>query len=632
MLDQSRIARLCSLVILLSLATAAWSDTMTGVSSKASQGSNDSVLWSQLGADGTAISASVNATSGAGVAVHIGFAGPNSLASAVCAASPTCSWSGTGFTAGARIIWTSNAVAGGNGPVTLSFGKSVSGAGALIQADEPGQFVAQIQAFNGSTLLGSFSVTSASGNEVYIGILDQTGPSITSVTFSLTACGSADANCILSDFGLDTVFLNVPSGSAPAVTLTPTSLGFGDIAVGVTSAVKTVTLKKTGSAALTITKIAITGTNSADFLETATTCGASLAASATCTISVDFKPAATGARSAAISITDNASGSPQQAPLSGTGTTAKFTPPSLGFGDMAIGVASPARTITLTNIGTTTMTITAIAITGTNASDFAQTHTCGASLAAAASCTFSVTFKPSATGTRTASLSVADSAAGSPQLVPLSGIGTTLKFSPPSLSFGAVATGVTSAARTITLTNIGTTTLTITAIAITGANASDFAQTHTCGASLAVGANCTFSVTFKPSATGTRSASLSVTDNAVGSPQLVPLSGVGTTAKLAPSSLSFGSVTVGTTSAAKTVTLTNIGTTALTISAIAITGTNAGDFLQTHTCGASLAAGASCTISVKFKPTAKGARSAAVSVTDNAAGSPQKVPLSGTGA
>ena len=529
MLDRSQLSLRCGLVVLLFVATAAWSDTMTGVSSKASQGSNDSVLWSQLGADGTALAASINATSGTGVVVNVGLAGPNSLASAVCAASPTCSWAGTGFAAGDRIIWTSDAAAGGNGPVTLTFGKSLSGAGTLIQADEPGQFVARIQAFNGSTLLGSFSVTSnASGSAVYIGIVDQTGPNITSVTFSLTACGSADANCVLSDFGLDTVFLNVPSGSAPAATLTPTSLGFGDVAVGVTSAVKTVTVKNTGSAALTITKIAITGTNSADFVETATTCGASLAVSATCTISVAFKPSATGARSAAISITDNASGSPQQVPLSGTGTTAKFAPASVGFGSVATGVTSTAKIVTLTNVGTTTLTITAIAITGTNASDFAQTHTCGASLAAGASCTFSVTFKPSATGTRSASLSVTDNAVGSPQLVSLSGVGTTAKLAPASLSFGSVKVGTTSAAKSITLTNIGTTALTITAIAITGTNSGDFLQTHTCGASLAAGASCTISVQFKPTATGARSAAVSVTDNGAGSPQKVTLSGTGT--------------------------------------------------------------------------------------------------------
>jgi len=191
MLDRDQVIRLCGLVVLLSLATTAWSDTMTGVSSKASQGSNDSVLWSQLGADATVLAASVKATSGTGVAVNVAFAGANSLASAVCAAARTCSWSGTGFAAGDRIIWTADAAASGTGPVSLSFGTSVSGAGALIQADEPGQFTAQIQAFNGSTLLGSFSVTSnATGDAVYVGILDQTGANITSVTFSLTACGS----------------------------------------------------------------------------------------------------------------------------------------------------------------------------------------------------------------------------------------------------------------------------------------------------------------------------------------------------------------------------------------------------------------------------------------------------------
>jgi hypothetical protein len=527
MLDRTQLIRLCGLVVLLSLATTAWSDTMTGVSSKASQGSNDSVLWSQLGADATVLAASVKATSGAGVAVNVAFAGANSLASAVCAAAPTCSWSGTGFAAGDRIIWTADAAAGGTGPVTMSFGTSVSGAGALIQADEPGQFTAQIQAFNGSTLLGSFSATSnATGDAVYVGILDQTGANITSVTFSLTACGSADANCVLSDFGLDTVFLNVGSGSGTTVTLSPTSLNFGTVALGITSSAQKVTLKNSGSAALAISSIAITGTNSAEFVKTATTCGASLAVKATCTISVDFKPGATGARSAAISITDNGSGSPQQVPLSGTGTTAKFTPASLSFGDVAIGV-SASQTVTLTNIGTTALSITAIAITGTNAADFAQTHTCSASLAAGAKCTFSITFTPSVIGTRSASLSVTDSTAGSPQLIPLTGVGTTAKLAPASLNFGSVAVGTTSAAKIITLTNIGTTAFNITGIAITGAAAGDFLQTHTCGASLGVGASCTISVQFKPTVTGNRSAAVRVTDNAAGSPQQVPVSGKG---------------------------------------------------------------------------------------------------------
>lgn len=120
----------------------------------------------------------------------------------------------------------------------------------------------------------------------------------------------------------------------------------------------------------------------------------------------------------------------------------------------------------------------------------------------------------------------------------------------------------------------------------------------------------------------------------LGTPQKVALSGaaiLGPNATLSPTSLTFSTQAIGTTSAAKTVTLKNTGTTSLTISSIAITGTNAGDFAQTHTCGSSLAAGATCTISATFRPTAIGTRRAAVSITDNAPGSPQKAALSGTG-
>ena len=134
-------------------------------------------------------------------------------------------------------------------------------------------------------------------------------------------------------------------------------------------------------------------------------------------------------------------------------------------------------------------------------------------------------------------------------------------------------------------------------------------------------------------------ASVTITDNASGSPQSVPLSGSGTTASapvvsLSPTSLSFGNQQVKTTSAARTVTLTNSGNAALTIHSIGLSGPNSGDFHQQHTCPSSsstLAAGASCTISVTFTPTADGSRSANLAITDNASGSPQSVALSGTG-
>jgi len=433
---------------------------------------------------------------------------------------------------------------------------------------------------SGITCPGTCTANFISGTLVTLTETPAAGSSFAGWSGACTGTGS----CAVTMSSSKAVTATFNLGSGPLVSLSPASLSFGTVAIGTTSAGKTVTVKNTGTASLTITAITITGTNAADFAQTHT-CGSSLAAGASCTISVTFKPTATGTRSAAVSVTDNASGSPQQVPLSGTGTAAKLSPTSLNFGTQAIGVTSAAKTVTLTNAGTTSLTITAIAITGTNPADFAQTHTCGSSLAAAASCTISITFKPTASGSRSAALSVTDNAAGSPQTVPLSGLGTTAKLSPTSLSFGTVATGVTSAAKTVTLTNVGATSLTITSIAITGTNPGDFLQTHTCGSSLAASASCTINVTFKPTASGTRSAALSVTDNASGSPQTVSLSGTGTTAKLSPTSLNFGTVSVGVTSSAKTVTLTNVGTTSLTITTIAITGTNAVDYAQTHTCG-----------------------------------------------
>src|ERR1039457_2701118 len=126
---------------------------------------------------------------------------------------------------------------------------------------------------------------------------------------------------------------------------------------------------------------------------------------------------------------------------------------------------------------------------------------------------------------------------------------------------------------------------------------------------------------------------LAITDNATGSPQSVSLSGTGisTGANVSPSNLLFGNQSVGTSSTAQTVTLTNSGNSALSISSVAVLGVNASDFAQSNNCGSSLAAGASCAISLTFTPSAASSRTAALAITDNATGSPQSVSLSGTG-
>jgi hypothetical protein len=221
--------------------------------------------------------------------------------------------------------------------------------------------------------------------------------------------------------------------------------------------------------------------------------------------------------------------------------------------------------------------------------------------------------------------------------VTITGGAAVVDLSATSLAFGDQATGTTSAAKTVTLTNGGTGTVTLTSIALSAGETDDFTLSKTCGTSLAAKASCTVSIAFKPVSAGNKSATLSITDNATGSPQKVALTGTGTsgspsaTVTVSATTLTFHNQAAGTASSAQTVTVTNGGTAAVTLTSIAVTGGESDDFLSTTTCGASLAAKASCTVSVTFKPVSPGAKSASLSIADNASGSPQKVALSGTG-
>jgi len=189
---------------------------MLSVKSLAAQSANDSVNWSQLGADATALGSSFNVTSDAGLSVAATLSGSGSLVSVACPASP-CSWNGTGFNADDSLVWTSGPGKGGNGPLNLNMGSPVSGIGAFIEADGPSQFTAQIQVFNGATSLGSFPVTSnTNGDATYVGVIDQTGANISSAIFSITSC-----NGVCSDFAIDTVKLNRAAVASP----TPTATG-----------------------------------------------------------------------------------------------------------------------------------------------------------------------------------------------------------------------------------------------------------------------------------------------------------------------------------------------------------------------------------------------------------------------
>jgi subtilase family serine protease len=201
---------------------------------------------------------------------------------------------------------------------------------------------------------------------------------------------------------------------------------------------------------------------------------------------------------------------------------------------------------------------------------------------------------------------------------------------PDGVSFAATAVGSASAAETIDVKNTGAVAVALTSdrIALTGAAAASFTKTTTCGSSLAVGARCTISITFKPKAAGPLTAELSIADNAADSPQGVSLYGTGAaTLTVAPTSITFAATPVDTASAAKTVTMKNTGKVAASIEY----GLTAGPFYGITTCGSSLAIGASCTFTLWFEPTAAGSFAATLVVVDDAIGSPQKVSLSGTG-
>jgi hypothetical protein len=426
-------------------------------------------------------------------------------------------------------------------------------------------------------------------------------------------------------FAHQAFFVSQPAPTV-TVTVTPTTLTFGSQLLGTSSASQGVTVKNTSTLSTTLSVGAATG----DFAESGTTCGSSLGAGASCTFNVTFTPTATGTRTGSISITDQATNSPQSVSLTGTGFSVIVapTPSSLTFTSQTVGTTSASQPVSVKNTGTGTTTLSI----GTPTGDFAQTNTCSSTLAAGASCTVNVTFTPTATGTRTGSFLITDQASNSPQTVSLTGTGSsgtvTITVTPAMETFAAQALNTTSASKAVTVKNTGTASTTISIAPATG----DFAQTNGCGSLLGAAASCTINVTFTPTAIGTRTGSIMITDQASNSPQSVSLTGTGVAqVTLSPTTLAFGNEAVGSTTAAKIVTMTNNLST--TLSGISFSaGTNYSAVAGTTTpCGATLASKAHCTISVTFSPTTTGSLPGTLTVMDSANNSPQMATLSGTG-
>jgi Glycosyl hydrolases family 39 len=455
-----------------------------------------------------------------------------------------------------------------------------------------------------------------------------------SVTYRPTAAGSsASAITVTDTSGTVTASTQLYLfGSTPSVTLSPASKDFGSVQVGASSANQSFTLLNNYAQAITISSIA-TGLTDYSATSNCPMSPSTLASASSCTIQVAFSPTATGARVDQLTVTHDAPGSPTTSSLTGTGTAVPsgitFSPTSLSWGNTSVGQGSTSKVVTLANSSGAALTIASIAV----GSDYViNSKTCPLSpstLANGSSCTITVSFRPLAQGLRSDVITVTDDNASSPQLLPISGTGVigAALFSPTSLSFPSTVVGSSSAVQTATFTNEQATSLSISSIATTAS----FTQSNDCPATLAAGASCNFSLTFAPVSTGTISGTANVNyGSGILSLYLsgtATSSGGGGSVSVSPKLYSFPNQAVGSSSSPVNVTLTNNQSGALAISSIMASA----PFSETDNCGTSLAAGKNCSISVSFSPSTTGFFSSNLTITDNGAGSPRTVALSGNG-
>jgi hypothetical protein len=297
------------------------------------------------------------------------------------------------------------------------------------------------------------------------------------------------------------------------------------------------------------------------------------------------------------------------------GPIAQVSPTSLSFGSLSIGQTSSAQTLTIASAGGQALSLNTLKITGANPQDFAETDTCHVPtvLQPGNSCSVLVSFTPSAPGSRTAAVTITSNASPTTESAPLNGTGLTpapaVTLIPGSLDFGSVAQG-TSASLNISVQNSGTAALHITSVVIAGANASGYSSSSpTCNSAIAVNSACTIIVTFTPLAPGLRSANVTITDDAPGSPQTVNLTGTSLASSpavtLVPGSHDFGTITQGT-STPFNISVENTGNAALHISSVAVGGVDPNDFSSSSpTCSTAIPVNSACTVT--FTPLAPGA-------------------------
>jgi hypothetical protein len=449
-----------------------------------------------------------------------------------------------------------------------------------------------------------------------------------SALFAPTATGNATGSITFTDNapGSPQTLALVGNGVAAVATLVanPTTVAFGNVATG-SSGQQTITLTNTGSASATISQVTTSGTG---FSITGLTAPVTIGAGLNVNFTAQFAPTATGSASGSIAITSNASDATLSIPLSGTGTEGGLSanPTSVNFGNVLLGTTG-STPVTLTNSGSANVTISAASASGTGfgISGLSTPLT----LTPGQNTSFTAKFTPASTGSLSGSVSITSNAPGSPMAIALSGTGVQAQLSanPASVAFGNVAVG-SSAPQTISLTNGGTASVTISAAVASGSGFS--LSGLSLPLTILAGQNATFTAQFAPTSAGSATGSISITSNAPSSPLSIPLTGTGTQPQLGanPTSVAFGNVAVGS-SAPQTITLTNSGAAGVTISAAVASG--AGFSLSGLSLPLTIPAGQNIAFTAQFAPTSAGSATGSISITSNAPSSPLSIPLSGTG-
>lgn len=460
------------------------------------------------------------------------------------------------------------------------------------------------------------------------------------VTFTPAVTGSligeivVGANVYGGQLAINLSGTGTPGG---AITLSPASVNFGPVDVGIPSAAATLEAANGSTQPVTFTAITITG----PFSISMNSCiSGALAAGQACPVNVEFTPTQSGSTAGTLTFTDSAG--TQTVELSGIGLAAatdSLIPNTLAFPGTPEGQISLQQTVTVTNTGDLPLESILFSVSGefviANSSSGTSTGSCTSTLAPHASCGINVQFAPTQLGSLSGTLTVSD--ALRTQTVSLSGTGVeppALGVNQASLTFPSQQPGIASAPLAVTVSNTGGAPLAGLSWQIAGSAAGVFSiSSTTCGATLAAGASCVLQVVFNPQTTGGSAATLSISSSSPGVAAMnVGLGGTAQTASglnVSPAALTFGAIAAGGTSAAQTVSITNTSAYAVPVLTI---GASLGFSWTQYTCVGALAPGASCTVGVSFAPTASGTATGTLTVSSASIATAASVVLSGTGA